>query len=138
MQPRFGSTTNWNALCAGDTKWPRCTLAYAPPDIVCAAKGDYEVRMSGAQDVWALGMMAYEAVVGCVTFTSLEAIGGCAFGEAPYPWERPLSAQPAAWRRSRLRALVMPCLTRDPDERPAASDLLAGVSRLGHTTRAQE
>ena len=122
----------------GETKWPRCTLAYAPPEIVCAARGDYEVPVSAAQDVWALGMMAYEAVVGAITFTTLDAIGECASGDLPYPWERPLSAQPAAWRRARLRPLIMPCLAREPSERPPSSELLAAVSGLAHFTGAQE
>ena len=118
----------------GELKWPRCTLAYAPPDIVTAAKANRDVPMTAAQDLWALGVIAYEAVVGAVTFTSVTAIGECASGAAQYPWERPLDAQPSAWRRSKLRALITPFLSRDPDARPSAATLLDALGRMGHAT----
>ena len=122
---------------AGEWKWPRCTLAYAPPDIVRAAQANCDVQIGAAQDVWALGVMAYEAIVGAVTFTSVEDIGACAAGVSQYPWERPSEGQPGTWRRSRLRALVAPCLARDPAARPTAAALLEEVSRIGHATTMQ-
>ena len=119
---------------AGEVKWPRCTLAYAPPEIITAAKADRDVRVAAAQDLWALGVIAYEAVVGAVTFTSVSAIGECASGVAQYPWERPLEAQPSSWRRSKLRSLVAPLMSREPDARPPAAALLEALSRMGHAT----
>ena len=81
--------------------------------------------------------MAYEAIVGAVTFTSLGDIGACAAGVAPYPWERPPEAQPDVWRRSRLRGFVTPCLARDPAARPPAAALLVAIGRMGHATTIQ-
>jgi eukaryotic-like serine/threonine-protein kinase len=133
-------STKWRLLDlgivarAGERKWPQCTLAYAPPDIVCAAKEDRHVEITPAQDVWALAVMCYEATVGAVTFTSVVDIGECAYGRAPYPWERPVQEQPTAWRRSRVRALVLPCLARDPARRPTAPQLIAELGRNGHAT----
>lgn len=90
--------------------------------------------MTAAQDLWALGVIAYEAVVGAVTFDSVTAIGECAAGAALYPWERPMEAQPAAWRRSKLRRLVAPLLAREARARPPASELLQAFGRMGHAT----
>ena len=63
-------STKWRLLDLGivarigESKWPRCTLAYAPPDIVLAAKADRYVTISPAQDMWALGVFCFEATVG--------------------------------------------------------------------------
>ena len=93
-----------------------------------AAKADRDVQIGAAQDVWALGVMAYEAIVGAVTFSSIIDVGDCAVGVTQYPWDQPTEAQPVAWRRSRLRTLVAPCLARDPATRPTATALLKVVS----------
>lgn len=90
--------------------------------------------MTAAQDLWALGVIAYEAVVGALTFTSVAAIGECASEMTQYPWERPLEAQPSVWRRSKLRGLIAPCLSREPEARPSAAALLDALGRMGHAT----
>ena len=123
---------------AGESKWPRCTLAYAPPEIVVAAKANREVVVSTKQDVWALGVIAYEAIVGSFTLATLNAVIDCATGVAPYPWELPVEAQVAAWRRSRLRAIMAPCLARNPASRPPAAALLAALRSIGHVTMQSE
>ena len=92
------------------------------------------MKTGAAQDVWALGVMAYEAIARTRTFNCARDTGPCAAGASQYPWERPPEEQPDAWRRSRLRALVAPCLARSPAARPTAASLLAEVSRLGQVT----
>ena len=119
---------------AGSIQWPRCTLAYAPPDVVVAVYENRSIEMDPAQDVWALALMAYEAIVGGRTLQSITDVKLCAAGQ-PYPWELPAAQQVPAWRSSRLRSLVEPCLTREAAARPSAAALAAAVSDLGHLTR---
>jgi serine/threonine protein kinase len=112
--------------------WPRCTLAYAPPDVVLAVRANQEIPVSPAQDVWALGVMAFESIVRCKTLRTMGDIADCANGAQLYPWEAESAAQPPAWRQSRLRPLLAPCLSRDPAQRPTAAQLLAAVGSIGH------
>jgi hypothetical protein len=61
---------------------------------------------------------------------------GCAHGRPPfaYPWEGSSSGLPMAWKRSRLRSQLLPCLARDPAQRPTAAAVLARVMGLGQAT----
>ena len=118
---------------AGETCCPRCSLGYAPPEVVRAAHNNEHVRISPAQDMWALGVIAFEAVVGSVTFKLSADVADCAYGRARYPWERASAEQPAAWQQSRLRRLLQPCMSREPRQRPVAEVLLASVSKMGYT-----
>jgi serine/threonine protein kinase len=91
--------------------------------------------MSASQDVWALGVMAYEAIVQVSpTLCTMEDVFECAHGHRPYPWELPTAEQPRVWRTSRLRALVAPCLSRDPTARPTSAALLGTITRVGQVT----
>ena len=90
--------------------------------------------MSGAHDMWAVGVMAYESLVGHMALPTLSAIRACAAGGQPYPWELPAGKQAPAWRESRLRGLLAACLSRDPAERPTAAALAASVSNVGRAT----
>ena len=128
------SSSEPGGYTAGEWKWPRCTLAYAPPDVVNAARADRDIAMSPAQDLWALGVIAFEAVVGVTAMTSVNAIDECASGVAKYPWEQPPQAQPTAWRKSKLRSLITPFLSRDPQARPSATALLEALGHMGHAT----
>ena len=47
---------------AGAEVWPSCTLAYAPPETVAAVHTGSHVRAAASQDVWALGVLGYEAM----------------------------------------------------------------------------
>ena len=85
---------------------------------------------AAAHDVWALGVMAFEATVGCHSAPTMQVLKLCAAGTHPYPWELPRAEQPAAWRASPLRRVLAPCLSRDPAARPSAALLAAGLSGL--------
>jgi hypothetical protein len=84
--------------------------------------------------MWALGVMVFEAIAQRDTFPTTSDIRDCAAGRARYPWELPPTEQPPAWRQSRLRGLVVPCLAREGATRPSAEVLLTAVERVGHTT----
>ena len=45
-----------------------------------------------------------------------------------------MDTQSKLWRRSRLRALLQPCLSRNAAERPSAEHLLELLERVGHAT----
>ena len=119
---------------AGEVIKPRCTLAYAAPEVVAAVSESRPLEVAPSHDVWAVGMLAYEAIVQRTTMAAMGDILDCAYGRRPYPWEAPADAQPPAWRQSRLRALLAPCLARDAAQRPTAAALLASISRMGHAT----
>ena len=90
--------------------------------------------MQPSHDVWALALMAYEAIARQTTFTMMSDAFNCAYDHQKYPWEQSLEAQPLAWRQSRLRGALLPCLARDAAQRPTAAALLDSIVRLGHAT----
>ena len=116
---------------------PSCTRAYAPPEVAAAVREQTLVRVSPAHDIWSLGKMAFEAIVGLETrrFSSpLSSPPPLARGDARtgvMPWELPEEAQPRAWRETRLRPVVEPCLRAEPEQRPSAAQVLASMRSLG-------
>ena len=121
---------------AGEQAWPACSLPYAPPEVVLASWDSAQCVVSPAHDIWALGIIVYEATTQSRALTSREQVLECARGGALYPWEQPAAGQPSAWRQSRLRSTIMPCLARDAAVRPGAAQVLAGVSKFGQSTLA--
>ena len=110
---------------------PRCTLAYAPPEVVAAYHGRTNITVAAAHDVWALGVIAFEAVVGHLAVQSLEQLFQCAQGKVPFPWDvSMLSEAPERWRYSRLRPLIEHCLAHDAAERPTAAEVMQQVERM--------
>ena len=96
-----------------------------------AVDANTNIIVAASHDIWSLGVMAFEAVVQRPTFTALDDIQACANGSTPFPWELPWEQQPPAWRASRLRALILPCLAQEPERRPTAEAVLAAVGRMG-------
>ena len=90
-----------------------------------------------SQDIWALGIIGFESVVGRVTLTTVGEMGDCASGRKSYPWELAPELQPPVWRQSRLRNLLLPCLAREPARRPTAAQFVAAAARMGHATTMQ-
>lgn len=121
----------------GDTAFPRCTPLYAAPEVMQALDHNCDIVVQPSQDIWALGVMAYEIIVGEPLFprgTLSNVVYQCAAGDQQYPWERAREAQPEAWRRSRLRAAVVPCLAREPTRRPSAQQLIELTVRMSSAT----
>ena len=116
---------------------PRCTLAYAAPEILAAHTARRRVPSDPAQDVWALGVMAYEALTHSSAFpqfASAADIVAAAAGTHEYVWEG-ASTLPA-FAKSRARRLIGACLERDARKRPSAGHLLRMIDALGHETTA--
>ena len=102
----------------------RCTLAYAPPEVIMAHNEGQPVTVEAAHDIWALGVMAYEVIAGQPAFQHSRHIFACAQGNEAYPWEAVcLADAPQTWRKSRLRPVVQACLERDATKRPSATAL---------------
>jgi serine/threonine protein kinase len=127
-----GSAGNMlEAVLAGEVLRPRCSLAYAPPEVVLAVEAGRHVTVAPEHDMWALGVIVFECVTRTRVCISVEKIQSCAHGWSTYPWEEPSVAQPPAWRASRLRSMVFPFLARDATLRPSAAALLSAVRSAG-------
>ena len=118
-------------LSAGETTTVRCTLRYAPPEVINAHDEGEAVTVQPAHDIWALGVMAYEVIANERAFQSSKSIFACAEGSEVYPWEAArLAAAPQTWRKSRLRPAVQACLERDLAQRPSAAAVISRLNAL--------
>jgi hypothetical protein len=112
----FGS-----AARAGGEAGISCTLAYAAPEAVAAfKKGETRMLVTGALDVWSLGIIFYEFLTGSHIFTcSPDDIFAAAAGQVLFPWEEQGSLQQRAHMRrlGLLKELILAMLDRDPVRR---------------------
>ena len=116
---------------AGEHLFPRCTLTYAPPEVIAAYNAGEDVTVAPSHDVWSLGVMAYEVIAQQPAFEDATALFESAAGARPYPWEAAaLDTAPTIWRKSRLRPAVQACLARNAVERPSVADVLVALRRL--------
>ena len=100
------------------------------------------VLVHPAHDIFALGIIAFEALAGMKAFgtpldfsrgkayCSVEEMMLCAAGSVPYPWERPVNLQHGQWQKSKLWPLVAKCLHRQAKMRPSAEQLCAQLTEL--------
>ena len=121
---------------AGESTWPSCSIAYAAPEVILAVTEQRQIIVNPAEDMWSLGVIAFEAITGKLGPRMHTAARDCASGAALYAWEQPAQFAPPQWRRSRLAPLVQACLQREPAARSSAAALLAGIARLGDMTHA--
>ena len=110
------------------------TRAYAAPEVLQSYAARKPIATDPAQDIWALGVVAYEALTDCVVFppsarASRDAYAA-AHSSAPYPWES--GRRDKQLSQCNLCEVVGACLARDPSARPSAQDLLAHIVRLNN------
>lgn len=70
---------------------PNCTPSYAPPEVLDAYLKKRSVAVQASQDMWALGVMAYETICGSRAFPhfgSMDMVLDCGAGRSQYPWEQ--------------------------------------------------
>lgn len=115
--------------CAGQEYSPPVTQ-HTAPEAASATLRQRTIAAKRSQDIFALGSLAYATITHAELSASESDIAERAQGKQQYPWEAPPEQQPPAWRETRLAALLLPCLARDPSRRPGAAAVLAAVSHL--------
>ena len=121
----------------GEVSFPRCTPVYAPPEVLRALEAKEHIPVHASQDIWALGVMVYEAITNTGPrdrFARPSDAFACASGARPWPWDLPAEQLHPAWRRSRLRAIAQPCLNPDAAQRPSAQGISDGILKLSSAT----
>ena len=112
----------------------RCSLAYAPPEVVNAYVDGSFVTVEPSVDVWALGVMAFEVLSGRRALYTMAELYACAAGKQPYPWEAAPDAAGEPWRKLRLWSLVLACLARDSAARPTAATVVKQLEQTWQKT----
>ena len=112
---------------------------YAAPEILQSYAAGRRIPAHPAADIWALGVMVYEALTGALAFPPFRKrpveVYEAAGGSARYPWESDRDVQ---FSRYRIRPVVEACLARDAAARPSAVQLIAQLDRLVNVTAAAE
>ena len=113
----------------------QCSPAYAPPEVLQSYAAGMRTTAHPSADVWALGVMVYEALTDDAVFppfvTAARDVFAAARGSVRYPWELDRDAQ---FSRYRVRPAVEACLARDPAARPSAVQLITMIDRLANVT----
>jgi serine/threonine protein kinase len=114
---------------------PQCSLGYAAPEVIVAFSERKDLQSSAAMDIWALGVIVYEALTRQAAVDPFGGVNFClelAQGESKYPWED--GEQAFEFRGSRARKVVEACLHRDPERRVAASDIVGSFRMISNRT----
>ena len=115
-----------------------CTMGYAAPEVVIAYDDQRRVTAAAACDVWALGVMVFEALTRTPAVDPFQGVEGAkklARGELRYPWEG--EELDRTFGGSRARRVVEACLARDPAARPTAAALVQSISLISTHTEAE-
>jgi hypothetical protein len=125
----FGSTAR-----AGEEACMSLTLAYAAPEAVAAYRwGDTRMLVTGALDVWSLGVTFYEFLTGSrVLACSRDDIFAAASGQTLLPWEQQDTPQHRSHMRHLgfLRGLILAMLDRDPVRRITMTEMQSRLKML--------
>ena len=114
-------------------------MAYAAPEVLQSYAAGMRIAAHPAVDIWALGVMVYEALTGALVFPPFGQrpvdVYAAASGSASCPWGLHRNVR---FSRYRIRPVIEACLARDAAARPSAVQLLAQLDRLVNVTAAAE
>jgi serine/threonine protein kinase len=120
--------------CAGVVTNLSLSLKYAAPEAIKALHlGQRTIMSDPAVDMWALGVISYELLMGKAVFprgTKADTISACLSGSTPLPWETAQLRQRRLPELRFLRRSIMSCLQRDPLHRPTSQQLLQTWNNL--------
>ena len=120
----------------GAVEKPVFTLRYAAPESVLSMQQKTTVTAHPSQDVWAIGVLAFEMMSGEPLFplgSTSEQVQQILLDKLPFPHED----NPNVWRKvGKLKELVQRMLSRDASQRPSAAEVSARVDALAEMTGA--
>jgi serine/threonine protein kinase len=115
------------------------SLDFAAPEVVRALEaGKTQIKVEPAQDVWALGMVAYELLTRSRAFPSgmnQSEICDQITGRTQLPWETEASKRKRLLQLKQLKPSVIACLSRNPADRPTVAELHSSWIRTLNLTR---
>ena len=120
----------------GAVEKPVFTLRYAAPESVLSMQQKATVTAHPSQDVWAIGVIAFEMMSGEPLFplgSTSEQVQQILLGKLPFPHED----NPNVWRKvGKLKELVHRMRSRDASQRPSAAEVTAKVDAMADMTGA--
>jgi Protein kinase domain len=123
------------SICAGSVARLTYSLAYSAPETLRALnEGAQMVVAQTALDMWAVGVIAYELMIGHAAFPQGEwmkwDIHAAAVGKRAYPWESDIGTFRNIPELRALKPAIFKCLARDAVDRPSSAGFLALLNGL--------
>jgi serine/threonine protein kinase len=118
---------------------PGYSRQYVAPEVLHAVKSDAEeYRVTGAEDIWALGIIAFELLTFEPAFPlglTVPEIEAQILGHEAAPWE--VQSSEINRKLRGLRKSVMACLHRNPTQRPTSLQVLESWNHIFDTIKSR-
>ena len=108
------------------------TPKFAPPELgQIIMKGQSHFVVSGAVDVWALGIMAWTLLTGSLPYVCGDELMPKLLGQQLFPWEEKMDAK-TNFKLGLLKPAVLSMLNRDPEKRATIHEVHTEWNSLLH------